>query len=110
MLITFSMSSLRTEKKRLEIKMRSIDLETLLLSKKENAKIMMQRSRASITISTRLRSKLKSSPNLQMLKIMSVEEQLRLSTLLVLSSQEPRMIIQDLWLKLKPFKEILTDN
>ena len=110
MLITFSMNLPRIEKKRLEIKMRLTDLETPLHSKKENAKTTTPRSRASITISTRLRRKPKSSPSLLMPKTLSAEELPKLLTLLRLSSQEPRMTTLDLWLNLKPFKEILMDN
>jgi hypothetical protein len=108
--ITSSTNLLKIERRSPEIKMRSIDLETLLLSRKENAKIMMPRSRASITISTKPKRKLKSSQNLPMLKISSAEEPPRLLTPLVPSSPEPKMITRDLWLSLKPFKEILMDN
>ena len=108
--ITSSTNLLKTERRSPEIKMRSIDLETLLLSRKENAKIMMPKSRVLIMISIKLKKELKNFQNWPMPKILRAEEPPRLLTPLVPSSPEPKMITRDLWLSLKPFKEILMDN
>ena len=77
---------------------------------KESAKTTTPRSRALTTISTRLKRKLKNSLSSLMLKILSAEEQPRLSTQPPLSLLEPRMITLDSWLRLRHFKEILMDN
>jgi hypothetical protein len=109
-LIIFNMNSPRTEKRRLEIKMKLIDSEMPLLSRKENAKIMMPKSRAWTTISTKLKRKPKNSVNWLMLKISRAEELLKLLTVLLLSSLEPRRITPDSWLNLKLSKETLMVN
>ena len=51
-----------------------------------------------------------SSPNWLMLKNLNLEESQKHLIMLLQSWQELRMIIQDLWLKHKLFKEILMDN
>ena len=82
MLITFSMNLPRIEKKRLEIKMRLTDLETLLHSKKENAKITMQESRALITIYSKLMREQMNYQNSLTQENLNLEEQMIILMLL----------------------------
>lgn len=110
MLTISNMSWLRIEKKKREIKMRSIDWEMPSLSKKENVKIMMPRSKVLTTIYIKLRKKHKSFPNWLMQKTLKWEEQLRPLILLRLNWRELRMTIQDLWLSLKLFRGTLMAN
>jgi len=94
-LIIFNMNLQRTERKKLEIKMKSIDLETLLHSRKENAKIMMPKSRALIMISIKLKKELKNFQNWPMPKILRAEEPPRLLTLHLLNLLELKMTTLD---------------
>jgi len=94
-LIIFNMNSPRTEKRRLEIKMKLIDSEMQLLSRKENAKIMMPKSRVLIMISIKLKKELKNFQNWLMLKILRAEEPPRLLTLHLLNLLEPKMTTLD---------------
>jgi hypothetical protein len=86
MLITFNMSWPNLEKKKLRTKMRSIDLETALLTRRESAKIMMPESRALIMICTKPQRKLTNFPRWPMLRTMSSEELRKLLRMLVLNS------------------------
>lgn len=63
MLTTYNMNSLNSEKKRLKIKMKSIDLEILLPLKKENAKTMMLELRVLTMIFIKLKKELMNSQN-----------------------------------------------
>ena len=94
-LIIFNMNLQKTERKRLEIKMKLIDSEMQLLSRRENAKIMMPKSRVLIMISIKLKKELKNFQNWLMLKILRAEEPPRLLTLHLLNLLEPRMTTLD---------------
>ncbi len=74
MLTTYNTSCKNLERKKLRTKMRLIDLEMALLSRRESAKIMMPESRALIMICTKPRRKLTSFPRWPMPRSMSSEE------------------------------------
>ena len=85
----------KIERKKLEIKMKLIDLEMLLHSRRENAKIMMPKSRVLIMISIKLKKELKNFQNWPMPKILRAEEPPRLLTLHLLNLLELKMITLD---------------
>ena len=90
--------------------MRLIDSEMLLHSRRENARTMTPKSRASTMTSTRHRRELTISQSWPTLKIMNLERLTRLLSPQLLNSPEPRMTILDLWLNPKLFRETLMAN
>jgi len=110
MLITSNMNSANSEKRRQKTRTRLIDLETALLSKKKSVRIMMPRSRLSTMIFLKLRRDQMSSKSWLIPRNSNLEEQMRQWTLQIPNSQDAKMTIQDLWLRLKHFKEISMAN
>lgn len=108
--IIFSMSWPKWGRRRQRTKIKLTEWETRLPSRRGNAKIMMQESKALIMTSTRHRKEPTNSPNWQMRRSLSLEEHQRPFNRLTTNLREQRMTIPDWWSKLSRFRETWMAN
>jgi len=99
-----------SERKKLRIRKRSIDLEMESPARKENARTTTPELRVSTMTSTRPRRELTNWLNSLTPRTLSSEELMKLLTLLHLNTPEPRMTTLDSWSRHKLSKEISMDN